>query len=267
MSDKVPAPTEGSGLTEAERTEIAVVLAKRHKCLDHNGPNSGPCRTDRDRAALLAPVVARIVAEAVARDSAKREKRIAFLESELAICERVSRRNAVAHMGAERNLRRANERELHRPWYEIDEAHGGELGRTVSLVAAPVEHAPLVGDREAIAQTLAEHGGYVGRVDDGWYCWCGAALIDWWPAGGVTPRDSAPGVALRDHLADALLAPGGPVRAVASLADDQALVRRVALIDYDQNAGAGDSDDDWVTLTEQVLRALAAALQTPRGKS
>lgn len=59
----------------------------------------------------------------------------------------------------------------------------------------------MVRDLESV---LAEHGDYMPApegVGFGWRCWCGADLRNWWPAGGVTPRDTALSVALRAHLA------------------------------------------------------------------
>lgn len=45
-------------VTQDFADEIAYALAVRHKCLEHSGPGSGPCRTDRERANIVRRLIA-----------------------------------------------------------------------------------------------------------------------------------------------------------------------------------------------------------------
>ena len=60
-------PAPSSDPLDGLRDKVAYALAKRHKCLEHSGPGSGPCRTDWERTEivldLFRPVVDRLTTE------------------------------------------------------------------------------------------------------------------------------------------------------------------------------------------------------------
>lgn len=49
-------------ITYEEIREAEIILARRHRCLDHSGAGSGPCKTDKERVRLLLPWVAKMIA-------------------------------------------------------------------------------------------------------------------------------------------------------------------------------------------------------------
>lgn len=104
--------------------------------------------------------------------------------------------------------------------------------------------------REALTKALHCH--VCGTEWDEWNQPCSWAGEDWDPDNG--PATCA-------YVGEVGIEPA-VFAWLGTIADDEALVWRVAQNDYDMHAGDGarDFDDDWVTQAQQTLRALAAAL-------
>lgn len=101
-----------------------------------------------------------------------------------------------------------------------------------------------------IEGTLSAHGGWkCERVGDGWRCWCGTSLLDYWPAGGVTPRDTAIGVAHRAHVAAVLR------EQIEGALASEALVEHIA-----NWVPLGFEDRDPYRTVQEAARAILAEL-------